>query len=543
MMAEESVKPLEEPVEPGTVTTLAGCDEDKNEDGVGAAASFGNPSGLVLSLEGKQLFVADCGCHKIRVVNIADGAVTTLAGSGEPGSEDGMGAAANFDSPEGLVLSLDGRQLFVADYENNKIRVVIVANGAVTTLAGSGESKSEDGVAASASFDSPQGLALSLDGRQLFVADFGGNKIRVVNVADRAVTTLAGSGNHGSKDGVGAAASFNCPQGIAMSRDDKQLFVVDSESNKIRVVNMADGAVTTLVGSGEADSEDGVGAAASFDHPVGLALSLDSKQLFVTDCWGHRIRVVQLVSPTPEPIVIPPPTLLDDLKKTMAGDPGIPQGFVTFVIGPERKRFEHLMKGILCVRSKYFDRMFRNAMAEGGGSGGGGGGAAAGGAATEPEVNVPDTEPAAFQSLIDYITTDQVAFPGGPQHAFATLQLARKHGVVRLERLCLQALEDEQLTVESAMPLLEAAWALGSGEGEAAGRNRLFDTCRRFILDHGKAVVDTGGLEQLQEDAPVAKGLLRDSIEEIDRLRRKYEPDAASGGGGGGGSCKRRRHE
>jgi hypothetical protein len=304
-------------------------------------------------------------------------------------------------------------------------------------------------------------------------------------------------------------------------------------------------------------SVDGVGATASFSCPMGLAVITGGKQLAVCDFIRHKIRLVQLPSAAPPipPIVIPPSTLLDDFQKTMDGSLDIPDGKVTFIVGPERKRFERLAKNILCVRSEYFDRMFRNRMAEGGGAAAA---AAAGGAATaELEIEVPDTDPASFQTLLDYITKDQVAFPGGPQHAFSTLQLARKHGVVRLERLCLQALEDEQLTAESAVPMLEAARAVGAGidggvgEGEAGGGNRLFDTCRRFILDHGKEVKDAGGLEQLQEHAPVTKGLLGDSIEEVDRLRyendrlrTKYVPGAAGGGGGGaGGSRKRRRQE
>eukprot|EP00947_MAST-08B_sp_MAST-8B-sp1_P004931 g4931.t1 len=531
--AEEFAKPLKPIIdaaeEAGPVTTLAGSGQGKSEDGVGAAASFRHPSFVACSLDRKKLFVADCSNKKIRVVNVADGTVTTLAGSGNWGSVDGVGAAASFKTPYGLAVSPDGKQLFVADERGNQIRVVNVADGAVTTLAGSGEERSEDGVGAAASFCGPYGLALSPDGKQLFVADSEGNKIRVVNVADGAVTTLAGCGVYRSEDGVGAAASFSRPHGLALSPDGKQLFVSEighsSGGNKIRVVNVADGAVTTLAGSGKFGREDRVGAAASFFRPMGLAVIAGGKQLAVCDFGGHKIRLVQLPSAAPPipPIVIPPSTLLDDFQKTMAGDPDIPDGKVTFIVGPERKRFEHLMKGILCVRSEYFDRMFRNRMAEGGG----GAAAAAGGAATaELEIEVPDTDPASFQTLLDYITKDQVAFPGGPQHAFSTLQLARKHGVVRLERLCLQALEDEQLTAESAVPMLEAARAVGSGidggvgEGEAAGGNRLFDTCRRFILDHGKAVKDAGGFEQLQEHA-VTKGLLGDAVEEIDRLRTK----------------------
>ena len=111
-----------------------------------AGAEVLRPSGgIALSPDGKQLFFADVSC-KIRVVNLADGAVSTLAGSGIRQSEDGVGLGASFAEAKGLALSPDGKQLFVADWGGNKIRVVNVADGTMTTLAGSGEGKSEDGV-------------------------------------------------------------------------------------------------------------------------------------------------------------------------------------------------------------------------------------------------------------------------------------------------------------------------------------------------------------------------------------------------------------
>ena len=101
---------------------------------------------------------------------------------------------------------------------------------------------------------------------------------------------------------------------------------------------------------------------------------------------------------------------------------------------------------------------------------------------------------------------------------------------MRLERLCQQAFEEDKLlTAESAVPMLEAARTVGRGGGEEAGGSRLLDTCRRFNRDHGKEVKGAGGLEQLQE-LPVAVGLLGDSIDEVDRLRRMYEPDAGADG-------------
>eukprot|EP00947_MAST-08B_sp_MAST-8B-sp1_P002173 g2173.t1 len=487
----------------GAVSTLAGSGIRQSEDGVGLGASFAEAKGLALSPDGKQLFVADWGGNKIRVVNVADGTVTTLAGSGEGKSEDGVSTAASFSRPIGLALSSDGDQLFVADFSGRKIRVVNVADGTVSTLAGSGEYESE---VAAASFIGPHALALSPDSKQLFVADFGNHTIRVVNVADGTVTTLAGSGKRGSEDGVGATASFSLPTGLATSPDGKQLFV--AEEDKIRAVNIADASVTTLAGSSQwGCNKDAVGAAATFNKPACLVVSPDGSRLFVG--VAHKIRAVQLTPIDPVPlIVIPPSTLLDDFKK-MTSDPDMPdmppQGLVTFIVGPERKRFEHLGRNFLCVRSEYFDHMFRNAMAEGravtAATVGG-----AGAATAEPEIEVPDTDPASFQTLLDYIATDQAAFPGGPQHAFWTMQLARKHGMVRLERLCLQALEGEYLTAETAVPMLEAARAVGGG-CEAGGGHWLFHRCRRFIQDHSKEVVEAGGLEQLQEHA-VTKGLL-----------------------------------
>ena len=94
-----------------------------------------SPTGIALSRDGATLFVADTVNHKIRQVDVATGAVTTLAGSGEEGDADGVGAAAQFNVPQRLALSSDGATLFIADSGNDKIRQLDVATGAVTTLA------------------------------------------------------------------------------------------------------------------------------------------------------------------------------------------------------------------------------------------------------------------------------------------------------------------------------------------------------------------------------------------------------------------------
>ncbi|EOD14313.1 hypothetical protein EMIHUDRAFT_71960, partial [Emiliania huxleyi CCMP1516] len=240
-----------------------------------------NLRGIGISPDGSALFVVDIFNHKIMQVEAAAGTVTTIAGSGEFGDTDGVGGTAQFANPCGVVISPDGSVLFVADMHNHKIRRVEVATGAVTTLAGSGTAGSADGVGGAAQFYRPTGVAISPDGSALFVADFSNHQIRRVEVATGAVTTLAGSDTRGSADGMGGAAQFTNPRGLAISPDGSALFVTDANNHKIRRVEVATGAVTTVAGSGTEGSADGVGGAAQFRRPLGVAISTDGSALLV----------------------------------------------------------------------------------------------------------------------------------------------------------------------------------------------------------------------------------------------------------------------
>lgn len=270
----------------GSVTTVAGSTTAGSTNGTGAAASFNKPTGLAIDPTG-TLYVADLANNLIRKITPA-GAVTTFAGSGSAGSSDGLGTAASFRGPIGIAIDSNGN-LYVADVSNNMIRK-ITPQGLVSTLAGSTTAGSSDGTGAAASFKQPTAVAVDNNGN-LYVTDTGNSMIRKVT-PNGVVTTLAGSTSVGSADGTGPAASFNQPVGLAVDSTGT-LYVADSQNNLIRKVTPA-GVVTTLAGSTTAGSADGIGAAASFSMPSGIALD-SSTNLYVGDSVNNLIRKIERV--------------------------------------------------------------------------------------------------------------------------------------------------------------------------------------------------------------------------------------------------------
>ncbi len=266
----------------GAVNTFAGSGTAGFTDGTGTSATFNQPWGI--TSDGTNLYVTEFLNHSIRKVVIATGAVTTLAGTGSSGSTDGTGTAASFNYPEGITT--DGLNLYVCDSANNKLRKVVISTGEVTTFAGTGTAASVDGTGTSASLNNPS--ALTTDGTNLYVVDWGSSNIRKIVITTAVVTTIAGAGSAGSSDGTGTAASFSSPEGIVT--DGVNLYVSDSYNYKIRKIVISTGVVTTFAGTGSAASVDGTGTSASFNRP-GQIIE-DGVNLYVTDRYGYKIRKI-----------------------------------------------------------------------------------------------------------------------------------------------------------------------------------------------------------------------------------------------------------
>lgn len=253
------------------------------------ATGFDKPYGITTA-DGATLFVANSYGHTIVKVDVASGTVTPFVGkTATSGSADGVGAAARFYYPQGITT--DGSSVFVADNFNHTIRKIDIATATVSTLAGfAGSLGGSDGVGSAARFHLPYDV--TTDGTSVFVTDSGRGTVRKIDIASANVTTLAGlAGFFGSNDGVGSAARFGAPYGITC--DGSSVFVTDYYYNNVRKVSIASGTVTTVAGVANisAATVDGNATTARFNGPA--AATTDGVSLYIVDRLGGTLRKIQ----------------------------------------------------------------------------------------------------------------------------------------------------------------------------------------------------------------------------------------------------------
>lgn len=287
----------------GRVSTLAGQAGQRGyKDGFGPNARFNSPHGI--TNDGTNLYVADSMNKLIRKVSIATGEVTTLAGQPIGGFTDGVGTEARFSFPEDVTVvgtNLYVTDMYGGTVRKIDLKTARVSTFAGQTVY---EDKSGvrnflpgfiDGKGPSARFNFPMGI--TNDGKNLFVADQNNNKIRKIDIATSEVTTLAGpgeaeciaSGWHGrcpggNINGTGPSVRFSSPQ--YLTTDGTYLYVTTS-NNTIRSINISSGNVSTIM-SGEARSTASPNIARQLSKAWGILITKDH-DLVITDRVGHTV--------------------------------------------------------------------------------------------------------------------------------------------------------------------------------------------------------------------------------------------------------------
>ncbi|MCC6292376.1 MAG: hypothetical protein IT164_07015 [Bryobacterales bacterium] len=318
--------------DPGyVVTTLAGTGSPANtgDDGPAARATLSSPDSVVVAGDG-AVYVSDTGNHTIKRIG-GDGVIRRAAGTGQPGvaGDGGDPRLATFQQPRGLALAPGG--FYIADAGNRRIRkvengvvstyasglenlrgialgadgtlyialptehvVIAVGNGTPRAVAGTGVAgfRGEGGSAVQARLSSPSDVFVDAKG-DLYIADTDNNRVRVVSAADQKIRTVAGNGQAGFQAASGPAlqVALNGPSGVAVD-ETGNVFIADRGNNRIRMVTPG-GKLSTIAGAGEAgfSGEGSQAVAAMLRGPSDVATG-GGGHIYFTDTQNHRVRVL-----------------------------------------------------------------------------------------------------------------------------------------------------------------------------------------------------------------------------------------------------------
>jgi DNA-binding beta-propeller fold protein YncE len=281
----------------GVITTVAGNGEKgySGDGGPAAGAALNEPYGIAVDRAG-NLYVADRLNRRVRRVDAATGVITTFAGTGEAtyGGDGGPAAEAGLAEPNGLAFAPDETRLYITDVADNRVRVVDLARGAIATFAGTGAAvhSGDGGKATAAGTFGARAVKVAPDGT-VYILERQGSSLRAVDPASGIIMTIAGTTARGyaGDGGPALAAVFDAPKEMALDRDGA-LLIVDTENHAIRRIDAVTGIVGNLAGGRQGPGGDGGPAElAGLDRPHGAVVGPDGA-VYIGDTNNHRIRKV-----------------------------------------------------------------------------------------------------------------------------------------------------------------------------------------------------------------------------------------------------------
>jgi trimeric autotransporter adhesin len=266
-------------------------------------AALQQPSDLALDGAG-NLYIAETGANMVRKVNLANGMIATVAGTGTAGYSGDKGAAtnANLNNPTGIAANPVG-DLFIADTGNHVIRRVYALGGTIFTIAGIGSPGyfGDGGDAMQAELHGPEGVAVNFD-NHVYIADTGNNVVRTIDPITNTITTVAGTGAEGFSGDRGTAvnAELSSPAAIATDSADN-LYIADAGNARVRKLDSQTGTLETLAGSALVGNggDSGPADAAALTTPTGVAVD-SLGEVFLSDPGNDTVRRISFATPTLE---------------------------------------------------------------------------------------------------------------------------------------------------------------------------------------------------------------------------------------------------
>ncbi|MDA1091879.1 MAG: hypothetical protein O3A25_01215 [Acidobacteria bacterium] len=280
----------------GRTTVIAGTGERgyAGDGGPATEAALNMPHEIQFDRDG-HLYIVERDSHAVRRVDATTGVISTVAGTGEAGFSGDGGPAnrAQLRQPHSIAFDPQGR-LLICDIGNHRIRRVDPNTGMIDTWAGTGEREpTPDGAPlAGTPLNGPRAMALDPDGN-LYLALREGNAIYRIDLAAETLHHIAGTGEpgHTGDGGPATLATLGGPKGLAYL--DGLLYIADTENHVIRMVDIADGRISTVLGNGEpGDGPEPDPLGCRLNRPHGVFVAGDGG-LYVGDSEAHRIRLLR----------------------------------------------------------------------------------------------------------------------------------------------------------------------------------------------------------------------------------------------------------
>jgi trimeric autotransporter adhesin len=282
----------------GIITTVAGTGVAGNsgDGGLATSAALQSPTGIAVDVLSGDIYIAD---KQIKMVTKSTGIITTVAGA-DP-SDLAYGATG---------LAVDPKLQLLYILSNGRVLVQTRSTGGVEVIAGqsTGGYSGDGGLATNANLLKPFSITVDVLTGNIYIADNGNSRVRMITKSTGIITTVAGNGEAGNSGdgGLATAAALSSPMGMAVDMQGN-VYIADSSSNCLRKVTKSTGIITTVAGTGVNgySGDGGLATAAQLSSPWGVAVNSAAGIVAFYDFGNVRIRSFTVPKVTSSPSAAP----------------------------------------------------------------------------------------------------------------------------------------------------------------------------------------------------------------------------------------------